>query len=404
VPCYIAAAERAANALALDRAMALYGRVWDLARDALPLSTLLMICDLSRVVGWTTGEEVMRYTIARCEHEQQPRKLATALFHLGSEMFQKGRYAEGRDAFQRGLALVDEARDPVLAARLRGQLGLVLGFHLGDPEQGMAHAWQAVQLLDQAGNREELAYGLSRLAAIYLRAGRWHEQLECNRRHLAIAEELGSVLGQVIARINLGTNLHALGDLDEAIAHTRTAIELAERAHATVNQAVGHNNLAQMLLDRGDVGGAARELAEAHRLSRLCGGLHFDAEMAITGARIAARRGDLAAATTLAEEAVATAATTGSPADQGWARRVLATILSLRGRHGHALRELERAAAALETSDVGELARTRAERIRVLARGGWHDTARAEREQARAALAALAAHADLAHLDDLSWI
>src|SRR4029077_1697313 len=77
---------------------------------------------------------------------------------------------------RRGLALIDEPAEPVLAARLRCTSGWVLGYILGDNEQGRPAVQRAVARLEGTPHLAELASALGALGGNYMRAGRFGDQ------------------------------------------------------------------------------------------------------------------------------------------------------------------------------------------------------------------------------------
>src|SRR5262249_29933736 len=148
-------------------------------------------------------------------------------YKLGTIYSRKGDPPRAIAEFERGLALARGAAwadaDPRIPALLDGQLGWVLGYQQGDNDRGLPHCERAVARLEGTAYRRDLAHALSRLGATYMRAGRFRDQLGCNQRNLAIAEELGDLLMQMVAHINLGVVYSVLGDIAEAIATTRAA-------------------------------------------------------------------------------------------------------------------------------------------------------------------------------------
>ncbi len=332
---------------------------------------------------------------------------AHALVLRAQVMQQRARWDDALADARAGLAALGEGgerREPELAARLRGLLGWVLGYIRGDNEAGLPESLRAVELLERRGAPAELAGAYSRLGANYMRAGRWRDQLQCNRRTLELAEQAGALELVARAHINLGVNLQALGELDESLSHTRRALALYERMCATHAIALARNNLGGTLTDVGRVSEAAAELAEAIRLSDRCGGGYFRAEAEVTLARLAVRAGNLAGGRAPAEAAIARAHAEGGRVDEAIGRKVLAAVLSRLGEPEAALAELDAALAIVKDADLGERARVHAERARVLDRAGRGASASAARDVARVELAVLGATLDLAKLGELAWI
>jgi tetratricopeptide (TPR) repeat protein len=286
----------------------------------------------------------------------------------------------------------------VLAARLLGNLGWVIGYCIGDHPKGLPLAERAVALLEGGPDLLELAHAQSRLAATYMRAGRWHDRLRCNQRHLEIAQAMSDVDRELTARINLGVNHHSLGDIDIALEHTRAALELAMTTGRAASRALVHNNMGVILTDAGLEPQARAHLDEGMRLAERVGYTRFLTETHGTLARLAFLAADLAAAEREARTALDLARAAGSHVDEGVALRLLAGIASERGSD-----ETESLlASALErlAGDRYEMARTWATEAKHAARIGDHARAAARRAEAAAVFESLGARLDLERLDD----
>jgi tetratricopeptide (TPR) repeat protein len=325
---------------------------------------------------------------------------------LGNAASNRADYATAIASFEQGLALltgeIDLARADwpmrVLGARLLGSLGWVIGYCIGDHARGLPMAERAVALLEGGAELLELAHAQSRLAAIYMRAGRWHDRLRCNQRHLDIARELGDVDRELTARINLGVNYHSLGEIDVALEHTQAALELAMTTGRSAARALVHNNMGVILADAGLEPQARAQLEEGMRLAERVGYTRFMTEAHGTLARIAYRSADFATAEREAKAALDLARAAGSPVDEGIALRLLAGIASERGdAETEAL-----LASALErlVGDRYEMARTWALEAKHAARAGDDARAAARRGEAAVVFEALGAALDLERLDD----
>jgi tetratricopeptide (TPR) repeat protein len=310
--------------------------------------------------------------------------------------------------FETGLALIGsdeevERADPavrVLAAGLLGSLGWVVGYEIGDHRRGLPQAERAVALLENQGNVKELAQALSRLAANYMRAGRWRDRLRCNLRNLEIAKMAGDLGRQLIAHINLGVNYTSLGELDTAAAHTREALALATTTGRLAERSLAHNNLGVILADAGDDAAARVELEEAIRLATRVGYTRFVRESYFTLAQLAARAGDLAEAERRAREAVAMARESGSPVDEGVGLRILAGVLDRAGGRDAEVEDHLTEAHRLLAEEPYEVARTWAAAAKREERAGRTAAAAALRERAAAVFRELGASLDLARLED----
>lgn len=400
--CFRRAGDLAANEEAPADAYRCYARAAELAGgDATP-DLMLRLGEAATLAGaFADAEEALDRAVAGASGR---REAAHALHARALLARQVADWGLGVALCRRALSALREAEEPILAARIRATLGWILGYILGDYRTGTAEGERAVELLEKTGDLAELAHATSYLGASYMRAGRWTEQLGCNRRTLEIGIALPSIEIQARAHLNLGVNLVALGRAEEAAAHSRTALGLYDRLCAAAQIALVRNNLAIALVDLGQLDEAESEVGEALRVARLCGGSYFRHEAELTRARIAVRRGRFSEARAWARSAVRLAEQGGSRVDQGIARRTLGAVLSMEGAHLEAVRELDAAQELLRDTDVGELARVRAERWRALARRRQGVGAERVRESARAALTAVGAALDLAQLENLDWI
>jgi serine/threonine protein kinase/tetratricopeptide (TPR) repeat protein len=323
---------------------------------------------------------------------------------LASAATNRADYATAVASLESGLALLGDldaiaGRDwpvVVLAARLLGSLGWVVGYCIGDHERALPHAERAVALLETGSDLMEVAHAQSRLAAIYMRAGRWHDRLRCNQRHLDIAREMHDVDRELTAHINLGVNYHSLGNIDVALEHTQAALDLSMNSGRSAARALVHNNMGVILADAGMDAQARAHLEEATRLAERVGYTRILPEARGALARMAFRASDLA--TARREALAALESSQGSRVDEGISLRLLAGIGS-EDRDPEAEAHL---AGALErlASDRYELARTWVVEARHVERRGEQERARGLREQARAVFAELGAALDQANVDD----
>ncbi|HTJ41774.1 MAG TPA: protein kinase [Kofleriaceae bacterium] len=328
---------------------------------------------------------------------------AHLLYKLGTIASRRGDAPKAIERFEQGLALAvtrggaawAEA-DPRILALLDGQLGWVLGYQLGD-ERGLAHCERAVARLEGTTHKRDLAHALSRLGATYMRAGRFRDQLGCNERNLAIAEEVGDLFMQTVAHINLGVVLSVLGDLTGAIDHTRAADRLCARTGSRTTAALVASNLGGYLLEEGALEEAEEAVTDGIARAERVGDRRILPESFQFMARIRAARGDRAGALRWAQQSLAVGTEQGSRMDQGIARRIIAVLGALDQRQD-ALDEIERARTIVAGTDALEEARTEAAFARVLALLGRDPSA--PRAAARAVFERLGARRDLAVLDD----
>ncbi len=112
-------------------------------------------------------------------------------------------------------------------------------------------------------------------------------------RSFPIYEELGDLVGQARALGNRGVDAYYDGDWDLAVELYERAGELAERAGDSLNQILLRSNLAEVLSDRGDLARASELLLDVLATARAAG---YDAGTALAHGnlgRAATRAGDV---------------------------------------------------------------------------------------------------------------
>jgi serine/threonine protein kinase/tetratricopeptide (TPR) repeat protein len=301
--------------------------------------------------------------------------------------------------FESGLELlgtVDDSADrtvKLVAARLLAMLGFIVGYEIGDHRRGLPYAERAVALFESVGDLLELATGLGRLAACYLRGGRWEDRLRTNLRTLQIAETLGDLDRQAGAHINLGVNYQVLGRLDTALEHTRRGLELCIRCGRATSRALAHNNLGAILCDAGDNTRSRVEITEAVAQAARVGYTRFLHESLSTLAILDLRAGDLAAAEVHARRSIEHARESASPLNEGIGARILAGVIARAGGREREVTELLALAHARLEDDDYERARTWALESKLTADGSLRD-------RAREVFARLGAQLDLDKLED----
>jgi tetratricopeptide (TPR) repeat protein len=342
--------------------------------------------------------------------------LRAELWHrLGNCAVQGGDNAKAVERFERGLEILAPdselsalaSSNPGITAALYSSLGWILGYVMTDNQHGLEYGERAVALLERTPHRRDLARALSRLGANYMRAGRWTDQLSCNQRNLQIAEELGDLNMQLTAHINLGVVYGSKGDFERSIEHTEKGLALCARTDAITTSALVRSNLAGYLLELRRIDQAEAHLREAIRIAERVGHFRFLYEAYTFQARLRALAGDLAGAQASAERAVELATDDKPTIDEGVARRILAAVLAQRGEFDQAFPLLARSHMCLGKNDPFEDARTWAAEARAyVARDNPGDAEIAERlrESARAVFTRLGANRDLDKLEDPSEI
>jgi tetratricopeptide (TPR) repeat protein/tRNA A-37 threonylcarbamoyl transferase component Bud32 len=401
----VAAGEMALDRYAFDEAAAALLRAEQLTgtNDDLEVELLMHLGLALEPSDGAAAEE--RFARAFHETAAGDRRRPRLCLCLGRRATAHSDNDSARRWYERGLAEIDKADPPAhitIRAALYGNLGSLLGYVMNDNATGLELSERAVALLEGTEYRRELAGALSRLGGNYMRAGRIADQLECNRRNLDIAFELGDLTAELTARVNLGEAHKTLGEIDEALEHTRAAVALSRRIGNSAVRALALSNLGLLLIEVGDLDVAADRFAQAIELGKRTGFDRFFYESYCGLARIYFLRGDHDAAEEHARKAVGIAMATGSEVIEGIALRFLAAARAARGHADDALGNIRRAHRCLEDRDAMEDARTSVVEVRILAgRGsdGDRDQSQALLARARDVFGKLGARLDLVHLD-----
>lgn len=214
-----------------------------------------------------------------------------------------GRYAEGSEALQAGLALAEAPDDPV-----RGQLLLQLGKNEameGRVEQGLEHVLEALEIARAADDLEGTMRAMRILGGIYGEVGRLEQSIDVLRAALPLAEKIGRADEIAGILLNLGMTHLDLGAVDEAITVTKRSAEEFERIQHGHGRAATHANLGDMLLQSGQYDEALEQCRIAHDLASRIKFPLVVADATLTMARIHAARGNHSEAAALADEAAA---------------------------------------------------------------------------------------------------
>jgi eukaryotic-like serine/threonine-protein kinase len=360
--------------------------------------------------GYAPAEPVYQRALDETDDDDHASR-ARLLYKLGNAAARRGNTANAIARYKAGLAIAAPggklaawtAGDPRTPALLWSGLGWTLGYQLGRVEEGHPHCERAVALLEGTPHRRDLAQALSRLGGTYMRAGRFADQLRCNRRNLEIAVELGDLNMQLTANINLGVVYGTLGMIDLAVDTTRAARRLAARMNSAASDCLAASNLAGYYIEQGRLDEADALLDEAIALIERTGAKYILCESLVFRARIAAARGHLAQARDYAEQSRSLGRSLGNQLDAAIALRIVAQIESRLGEHDIARKHIEEALVAATIHDEYEATRTRAARARILARASDPNAA-SELDDLAFELRRLGTERELAVLRDLDEV
>jgi tetratricopeptide (TPR) repeat protein len=270
-----------------------------------------------------------------------------ALCRVACQMVSEGDFAEAAKLHELAESRAGRGdASPIEEAYLSRARGFVATIVRGDSSRGAVYAADAAAAFLRAGDARSACQEQINVGNAYTLLGAYAEAKEVLLAAHATATRLGAPAMKAIAEHNLGVALAGLGEIAEACAFEKTAIEgldaLGDRAVACVSAAY----LARIRLDAGDHDGAA----DALRLAFAYGRQHPAASAVASAvqARLHLVRGEVAEALAAARRAKATLDEQGTLEDaEQLTRLVYAEALAAAGAHEEARAALESACEAL---------------------------------------------------------
>lgn len=174
----------------------------------------------------------------------------------------------------------------------------------GDHASALAHALEAHHLLVERNDQRGLTTSLRITASIHLQLQDSEQASATLRAGLELAARMGNVEELGGCLINLGLVEFERGNLDEGIACDRRAIIEFERIGHGAGRAIGYANLAEKLMERGDLDEALRSCDTACGIARSIEHAPTLADALQTMATIHLRRGEPLLAADRADQAV----------------------------------------------------------------------------------------------------
>ncbi|TCO47186.1 DNA-binding SARP family transcriptional activator [Kribbella antiqua] len=190
------------------------------------------------------------------------RLLAQTLGYTGILHNNQLDFATALVAYEESLAIFRRVEPSGLMAQvLSGLAGCYVG--LGRADDAIEAATMAYQLATQLRSAISLPYALGQLGRAHRLRGELAQAVDIHRRAVDAAAEGGMLPGQMLARLNLGESLVAIGDPGTARGHFEDVLQLAmaDKNHQYMLEA--WNGLADCAVAGGDVQKAADYLQQA---------------------------------------------------------------------------------------------------------------------------------------------
>lgn len=231
---------------------------------------------------------------------------------MGTIHLQRGELDIARGIFAEVIAEAASNEEQYLRTAALANLGTVL-WRLGEAEAAVRSLEESLALRKQLGLVIEYAQILMNLAIIRTKTGALGEA----RRLLAESSELkariGDAVGLASVENSLGNLEWRLGHLPEALLHFERAATLHRSGKNRARAAVALHNLGELLLELGRIDEAEPPLAASRAIREELGLAAALASSLRAAAKLAAARGDTAAALAAFDAAAAQAERTASP-------------------------------------------------------------------------------------------
>jgi CHAT domain-containing protein len=182
---------------------------------------------------------------------------AQALSNLAYACRLNHRYEESVEAGLRALAVAEKTGARRVAAQAHGNLGSTYSY-LGEFEQAVSHEEQSAKMLEQVGDRANLAIGLGELGLLYDRQGDTAKAAAAYQRAYQLARELGRDRDAERHAENLSLTLIKDRQWDQAAYWSENASRLADLTHDQQALPYLARNRASIAFGRGQAEEAAR--------------------------------------------------------------------------------------------------------------------------------------------------
>ncbi len=216
-----------------------------------------------------------------------------------------GDYSRALSWFSRGLKIASDDDPEVVEERIELSIGYAgVLFHQGRYRECIRWCERVLPLAERLNLRSSLAHIYYLLHAAYTWLGD-PRRAQYRSTALPIFEEIGDLLGQANALINIGADAYFAGEWDEALSVNRRAKDVLEKIGDVIGVADALNNTAEILSDQGNIDAAVECFSESESAYRAAKSRYGVALSEVNLGRAAARDGRDEDARRLLESALA---------------------------------------------------------------------------------------------------
>jgi len=265
------AGESAQKNYANDAAMAYYGQLLHLLKDANEQAQIhLKRGRVLEFMGkWDEAERDYR-TALEAAKDDLP-LIASAQFALGKLFRLRGEHEPALNWLGQAMEVRTGLGDTAGLAQVWIETGLVL-HRKGAYEQAREHSNRGLVLASAAGDRFSTAQALSSLGHVAYRQGDYAAARASYEGSLALSREIGDQVGVAASLNNLGNVAYSLGDYGAVRANHEESLALKREMGDKWGIAMSLNNLGNVAIDQGDFALARVSFEESLVLFREMGG------------------------------------------------------------------------------------------------------------------------------------
>jgi tetratricopeptide (TPR) repeat protein len=185
-----------------------------------------------------------------------------AYHNLGTNYHSQGNWLQASEAWRKSLAIKKEIGDIFEQNYLTGNLAM-LHTDRGEWDQALDLFEQSLTISRQIGALAQEGLVLSNLAQLHLYRGNWAEARANLSRSQAIFVEAGS--GEFLPEVERrwGELCLKTGELDQALAHLHTSLDLAAAQGNTLEEGMSYRVLGQIYLGRAELQAAETALRQS---------------------------------------------------------------------------------------------------------------------------------------------
>ncbi|HEV7666109.1 MAG TPA: tetratricopeptide repeat protein, partial [Chloroflexota bacterium] len=272
--------------------------------------------------------------------------VAGAHTNLGLEFYRAGRFAESERHLEQGVAMYRDSFSELRAVLALQGLGWT---HLAQGRIGRAQEYADISMALAAEARDRwLADCLELSGALDMLHASWDSAEDCLAQALEIRQRVGHVASTVDTLLRLGRLSEYRAQDDRADDFFDRAVRIADTMDPAPCVVNAHLCRGVRLLRHGDVAAGAVDIEHARHLAESMQESLVDAAVLLAMAELHQQRGDLSAALSAAERALAAPHTAEFSVD---AHLRFAALLSAAGRHDKG--RVQTAAAIRVATELG---------------------------------------------------